>query len=153
MAWLFSKGLAAGTVKNYLAAVRHAQISQGLGDPRMGSMPQLEYVLKGLKRKSEAQARTRLPVTLEVLQGLRGCWQTLPNQRNAAMLWAAATLCFFGFLRTGEVVVPADGAFDPLKHLAYGDVRIDNYRDPQSLEVRIKASNGPISQGCQHLCG
>lgn len=70
------------------------------------------------------------------------------------MLWVAATLCFFGFLRTGEVVVPADGAFDPLRHLAYGDVRIDDYRNPQSLEVRIKASKtDPYRKGVNIYVG
>ena len=47
VAWLHSRQLAAGTVKNYLAAVRHTQIALGLGDPRMGNMAQLEYVIRG----------------------------------------------------------------------------------------------------------
>ena len=37
--YLFQEGLSASTVKGYLSAVRHAQISLGLGDPRMGDMP------------------------------------------------------------------------------------------------------------------
>ena len=34
-------------MKSYLAAVRHAQIAMGLGDPVMVKMPHLQYVLKG----------------------------------------------------------------------------------------------------------
>ena len=49
-------------------------------------------------------------------------------------------MCFLGFLRSGEVVVPSDSAFDPSMHLAYGDVRADNTSSSQFLEVRIKAS-------------
>lgn len=49
-------------------------------------------------------------------------------------------MCFFAFLRSGEVVVPSDSAFDPTWHLAYGDVRADNNKSPQFLEVKIKAS-------------
>ena len=47
----------AGTVKSYLAAVRHAQIAIGLGDPHMSDMPQLEYVVKGLRKKTAGAAQ------------------------------------------------------------------------------------------------
>ena len=57
-------------------------------------------------------------------------------------------MCFLGFLRSGEVVVPSDSAFDPSMHLAYGDVRADNTSSPQFLEVRIKASK----TGQDELC-
>ncbi len=36
VAWAFQQGLSGGTVKNYLAAVRHSHISLGLGDSRIG---------------------------------------------------------------------------------------------------------------------
>ena len=43
VAWLHTQHWSSGTVKkNYLAAVRHTQITLGLGDPHMGSMAQLE---------------------------------------------------------------------------------------------------------------
>ncbi len=51
VASLYWQGLSAGTVKSYLAAVRHAQIAVGLGDPRVASMPKLEYVTKGLRKR------------------------------------------------------------------------------------------------------
>ena len=64
------------------------------------------------------------------------------------MLWAVATMCFFGFLRSGEVVVPSDRAFDPTVHLAYADVRIDSQVSPRMLEVRLKASKPtPFREG------
>jgi len=47
VAFLFKGGLSAGTVKSYLAAVRHKQMSLGLGDPHRWTMPMLEYVVKG----------------------------------------------------------------------------------------------------------
>ena len=129
------------TVKSYLAAVRHTQIALGLGDPHMGEMPQLEYVVKGVKKMpTDRSTRTRPPITLEILCRLKSVWQNWPNCRDASMLWAAATMCFFGFLRAGEVVVPSESGFDPSSHLAYGDVQADNLSTPQFLEVRIKAS-------------
>jgi len=33
--YIFKEGLLGGTIKSYLAVVRHIQISLGLGDPRM----------------------------------------------------------------------------------------------------------------------
>ena len=56
------------TIKVYLSAVRHLQISEGLPDPfhGAGSLPKLHYVLQGIK-KHEAEVgsgtRERHPVT------------------------------------------------------------------------------------------
>ena len=141
VAYMYQQGLSVPTMKSYLAAVRHKQIALGLGDPVMSKMPQLQYVLKGVKRKQVGKPkRVRLPITLEILGLLHSSWQHLPSRSDAAMLWAAATLCFFAFLRMGEVVVPSDSGFDPRVHLAYGDVRVNSTTDPQWMEVHIKQS-------------
>ena len=154
VAWLHIKKLSCSTVKNYLAAVRHSQIALGLGDPRMGNMPQLEYVIRGMKRKSQATGRQRLPITPEIMRGMKQVWQRHPNPKDAAMLWAASTMCFFGFLRSGEVVVPGGSRFDPTVHLAHGDVSVSSYQDPQFLQVRIKASKtDPYRQGATIYLG
>ena len=58
-------------------------------------MPQLESVIQGVKRKAQKETKTRFPITMEALRGLKQVWQKYPNQRDASMLWAAATLCFF----------------------------------------------------------
>jgi len=56
------------------------------------------------------------------------------------MMWAAATLCFFGFFRSGEITVPTEKSFDPTKHLTWGDIAIDNTEDPQTLKVFLRRS-------------
>ena len=38
------------TIKSYLATVHFEQIIQGMGNPNIGLMPRLEYVLKGAKK-------------------------------------------------------------------------------------------------------
>ncbi len=64
LAHLHREGLAAGTLKNYLAAVSFAQISLGMGDPSMGNMPRLEYAIKGQKRSATSnRCSQRLPIT------------------------------------------------------------------------------------------
>ena len=140
-AHLFKEGLVAGTVKSYLSAVRHAQIAAGLGDPRVGEMPQLEYVVKGIRKQTANKGRgKRLPISPSIMRLLKRVWENLPDQNEAAMLWALACLCFFGFLRMGETVVPSERGYDPAVHLNYSDVCTDNTASPNWLEVKIKAS-------------
>ena len=84
VAFLFKKGLVAGT---YLAAVRHAQIALGLGDPQMASMPKLEYVMKGLRRATSTRGKhTRLPITPAMLRRLKASWEKLPCREDAVKL-------------------------------------------------------------------
>ena len=49
-------------------------------------------------------------------------------------------MCFFGFLRAGEVVTPADSSFDPSIHLTAADVSVNCHSSPSYLAARIKAS-------------
>ena len=152
--FLHRERLSGGTVKNYLAAVRYSQISLGLGDPKIGDMPCLDYVVKGLKRLTATPQRPRLPITPQILDQLREAWESQLHLRDASMLWAAATMCFFGFLRVGEVVAPSDGDYDPSYHLSYADVRADARKSPQYLQVHIKASKtDPFRKGVSIFLG
>ena len=151
---LFIDQLSPQTVKSYLSAVRYTQIALGLGDPRVDAMPQLEYVLKGVKRSSSKKTRPRLPITPQILLQLKHYWESLSPHRDALMLWAAACLCFFGFLRSGEVVIPSDSCFDASVHLAFGDVVLDDLLNPSFLEVRLKSSKtDPFRKGVTVIVG
>ena len=97
-------------------------------------MARLEYVVRGAKRLASAPTRTRLPITLTLLAQLRCSWLTSRSGRDASMLWAAATMCFFGFLRAGEVVVPSDSAFDPSIHLTVKDISVDSHSSPRTSQ-------------------
>ena len=148
VAFLHSKSLAPGTIKSYLAAVRFHQIARGQPDPKICQMPQLEYVIKGIKRSSPAGSRCRLPVTPAILISLKRVWQKSKDPYEAALLWAASCLCFFGFLRSGEVVTPSETEFDQDTHLSLADIKVDSHVKPSQLEVRIKASKtDPFHQG------
>ena len=124
-------------------------IAIGLGDPGMSGMPQLQYVVKGVRRNLAGRPRrTRLPITPELLSLLRSSWEHMRVRADATMLWAAATLAFFDFLRMGEVGIPSGSGFDPWLHLAYGDVRVDSVVDPSWLAVTIKQSKtDPLGKG------
>ena len=148
VAHLYKGSLKAGTIKSYLAAIRHAQIALGLGNPHMENMSQLEYVVRGVKRLTNGPVRTRLPITFDLLGRLRQAWYAKLGEQDASMLWAAAATCFFGFLRAGEVVVPSDSSFDPSIHLTAADVSVDSHTSPSYLAIRIKASKtDPFRQG------
>ena len=70
---------------------------------------------------------------------------------SSQVLWAAVTLCFFGFLRSGEATVPSDGAFDSKAHMTYEDVSIGN---PQTIKIRLKASKtDPFRKGVDIVIG
>ena len=151
---LHKEGLAPGTVKSYLAAMRFEQISRGMGDPGISRMPQLEYVLKGLKRRAHGGTRRRLPITPEILKKLRQVWDGDTNSRDAKMLWAASYLCLFGFLRSGEIATPSPKEFDPAYHLGFKDVCVDDRRSPTFIQVQIKASKtDPFRQGVTIFIG
>lgn len=70
------------------------------------------------------------------------------------MLWAAATMCFFGFLQVGEVVSPPNSGFDPARHLSYSDIRAHASNSPSFLQVHIKASKtDPFRKGVSIVLG
>ena len=149
VAFHYESRLAGATVKNYLAAIRYTQIALGLGDPQLSNLPRLEYVVKGFKRSATyATCRTRLPITPDILCQSKRVWQGWQNCRDASMLWAAVTMCFCGFLRSGEVVVPSPSSFDPSLHLCYGDVMVDSNDTPSIVQIRIKISKtDPFRKG------
>ena len=117
-------------------------------------MPRLEYIIRGIKRCTGQQTRTRLPITPALMKNLRNFWRANRNDRDYAMLWAAACMCFFGFMRAGELVVPSDIGFDSSYHLAFGDVLVDSRTAPSYLVVKLKASKtDPFRQGVHIYLG
>lgn len=83
--------------------MRHLHIAEKAGDPEISKMPRLEQVLRGIKltqARGKKEGSGRQPITIDILSKMRGVWQTKAT-RDTEMLWAAASLCFFGFLRSG----------------------------------------------------
>ncbi len=76
-----------------------------MGDPCLGAMAKLGQVVWGVQRLRSEQGirqKQRKPMTVEGLEVLRSSWSRVPGGVDAKMLWAAATLSFFGFMRSGE---------------------------------------------------
>lgn len=61
---------------------------------------------------------------------------------------AASCLCFFGFLQSGEAVVPKMEEYEPDIHLCQGDICVGSHSNPTLLQIQIKASKtDPFRQG------
>ena len=158
VAFLGSQGVKHQSAKSYLSAVRHAQITAGFQDPfRNADLSRLECVLKGLKRQQACQgtpAKTRLPITPDILRSLKQLWDPSASNQDVAMLWAACTLGFFGFLRCGEFTCPSRQAYDPSCHLSLEDVAIDSPTTPSIMRVTLKQSKtDPFRQGVDIFLG
>ena len=54
--------------------------------------------------KEKRNPKARLPISIDLLHKLKRVWEMKASE-DAIMLWAAAS-CFFGFLRSGEIMVP-----------------------------------------------
>lgn len=106
------------------------QIMLGLPEPReFSSLPRLRLVQSGIKRE-----HSRHTCNTEEH------WTGRATNKDIIMLWAAAVLCFFGFFRAGELMVPSLNAYDPQQRLSWGDIAIDNHQSPKKLELRLKKS-------------
>ena len=143
VAALALEGLAHNTLKGYLSGIRHLHLENHYKNPNINTMARLEQVLKGIKSlqaKTKGNSHPRLSITPELLVRIRQVWVNKPPDPDHNMLWAAALLCFFGFLRAGEITVPSDTAYDEGTHLNFADVAIDSFIDPQVIKVSIKAS-------------
>ena len=148
VAFLAGESLHHQTIISYLSACRYFQILSGLPDPSLTSLPQLSYVLKGIRRMSPSTRRTRLPITPELLRGVLSLWSRTPPTFDRVMLWAAFCMGFFAFLRAGEFTCQSLNSFDQSSMLALDDVWVDSHADPRCLTVRLKRSKGdPFGHG------
>ena len=122
------------------------------GRPISSAFPlSTHYILSGIKRSECEHAGgkpVRLPITTPILRQMRVGWSATATDPDTVMLWAACCLGFFGFLRSAEMTVPSDSAYDPAVHLSYGDIAVDNPASPSILQVMIKQTKtDPFRKG------
>ena len=151
VAKLAGDGLKHRTIKSYLSGVKHLHVEEGLTDPFERPLHRLHYTLRGVKRmegERGVMGRERLPISPNILRGMKRVWDQGTPGHDEIMLWAACCLAFFGFLRAGELTVPSEAAFDDSVHLMRDDLAVDNPKDPAVLRVCLKASKtDPFRKG------
>ena len=98
--------------------------------------------IKKVEARSGPPERKRFPITIDVLHRLKDIWLSAPRvpDNNYIMLWAAACVGFFVFLRAGEFTVSAPQAYDPDVHLNLSDLALDSHTNPSVVQLRIKQS-------------
>ncbi len=128
------------------------QIAKGFPDPGISHMPKLEGVIKA--KSLTPRSRPRLPITPNVLLAMGAVWEAGGCSQDHIMLWSAVTLCFFGFLRSGELTVASDASFDPAMHFTFQDITVDDPSNPSLLKLRLKASKtDPFRKGVDIVVG
>ena len=144
-AYLADQGLAPQTGKAYLSVVRSMQISLGLPDPRdQSSMPILKRVQAGIRRARilrSSPPRIRLPITLAKINH----HLSVSNRTDRQVLGAISTTAFFGFFRLGELLPDRATSFNMTTHLSWGDVAVDNQRNPSMVQIHQSATS--LGQG------
>ena len=83
--------MAPKTIKCYLAAIRHLQISLQTQDPKISMMPRLEQVIKGAKRNYMYASRTQdrricLPITPDILTKMKAVWERSATDFDTVMM-------------------------------------------------------------------
>ena len=137
MAFLASIPVSYTSIRSYLSAVRHLQISSGLPDPAATPSARLDYMLKGVRRQGRSTPRpTRMPITPQVILQV---WSQDPPSFDRKMLWAAFCLGFFAFMRAGEFTCPSREAYTP-NMLTASDVHVDSHLRPTRLAIHIRES-------------
>ena len=145
VAFLAREGLAPSSIKLYLSAVRHMQVVLGFPEPRAeSSLPRLKLVLNGITRarasSGKTQVKPRLPITTDVLWKVYEALSSRPQNYASALLWASCSICFFGFFRVGEIMVPSAHSFSSTRHLSWGDVSVDSIAQPTLLKIHLRFS-------------
>ena len=155
VSYLAEGGLSYATISAYLSGLRFFQIASGSPDPHIPSLPQLHYVLRGIRRAQSHSSDRRLPVTPEIMQILFTAWSNPSTATffDRSTLWAACCLGFFGFMRSGEFTCPSNSRFQD-HMLAPRDVAVHSHHHPSMVLVLLRRSKtDPFGQGMTVFVG
>ena len=128
-------------IKCYLSAVRHLHIQYGQADPFASALPQITYVLSGVRRtQDEDQTRQRLSITPMELRAIKASWSQQPLSYDIVMLWAVRCTGFFVYLRAGKFTVSSLSAFDHAYQLTPQDITSYSYENSTLVRFHLKQS-------------
>ena len=145
------KDLSHNSIKVYLAAVRQLHIQRGKPPPHTGDMPRLQQILRGIKISQASTPKAhqeRLPMQPDMLRSIKRAWEQGPIDEDKQMLWAAFTMAFFGFMRSGELCARSLTDCDTATTLTPQDVSVDSLANPQLIRIRLRSSKtDPFRKG------
>ena len=128
-----ARRLSLSSIKKYLNIIRIMHLENGFPNPLRENWF-LDSILKGVGRDKGMTVKRKLPITPEILLGIRN----LLNLSNLtdAMFWAACLTAFFGFFRKSNLFPPPGTKFDSDKHLCRSDFILFHW----GIMVKIKYS-------------
>lgn len=140
------------TIKSHLSAIRHHYTINSAPNPLRTSTGQpllaLELTMRGIRKANNQPCLKRFPITLDILYGI--CHKLHHGMFGSymdALLLAACTTAFFGFLRCGEFTTLTK-TFDRNQHLGLRDITLIPTAAPRTAHVHIKVSKtDPFRQG------
>lgn len=101
--------------------------------------------LEGLRRTAKSK-RSRLPITIELLEGiLTKLSAVCRDSYETALFSASFSVAFFGFFRVGEITACKNGDTNLVKILSRQDITIDN----DALTCHLRFSKGDQLGGGQ----
>ena len=137
-------GKAAGTLQQYLSAVRSQHLVLGFPDPTR-PMLRLWMAMDGLRKRQGGPKRKR-PATPEMLRWLRNKLD-IQKRRDDAMLWCAMAMAYFFLLRASEYVAPDQSGSDNGKGVRALDLvarkegtQVKSFRDADEVALCIRGS-------------
>ena len=136
--YLACQHLSPQTVKHTCSSETYADHTRITRAPRVFIPSSSQIGTSGIRRsyrESGKAPKIRLPITPPILQ-TKTALASKSSDQDIIMLWATATLCFYGFFRAGKITVPSLTAFNDKNHLSWGD----NPQSPQVLAIHLKVS-------------
>ena len=79
-----------------------------------------------------------IPIMPAILHRLKAVWKHSEPSFKAVMLWAASTVTFLTFCRSGETMVSS--TYDPSTHLSLSNLVVNRAVDPTVNSLNIKQS-------------
>lgn len=128
-----ASSLSYSSIGKYLNIVRIIHRELGLPNPLEDNYA-LNVVLKGIKKTMGGSVSRKLPITPQILLGIRASLNLTKPQD--VLFWAACLVSFFGLFRKSNVIPKSPSTFQPTKHFIVGDV----YKCPEGLSLKVKWS-------------
>ena len=143
IAYTGTQGLAASTIEVYLAGLRLFPLLADLtcSAPTFHT-PYTNVIIRGIRRVNAARSPSEilLPITTGMMLKIKASPAQEPHSFENRLVWAAACMGFFGFLRCSEFLTPDNAPFDPQVHLCMADLHYINSGSHHHIEVLIKTS-------------
>ena len=143
VAYLYEKSYSPTTVLTYISAIGYVHRLAGCSDPSKSDRVQL--ILRGYSKIRPANADTRLPITLPLLERIMAALElTQPSRFQRTLAKAMCSLAFFAALRVGEITVrPGQAQSNLLQfcHVAFMTDQTGNTKAVKLTFTNYKHSN------------